>query len=219
MKRKVIALVLVVILIGLSVSACTRSATKGPEGATATSELPFPVGTMDPGARVTEIIQQTQAALNTPEAPPTSEGEGSGEPQPTAVVVATQAPAEVVPTATLPVIPTLTRPATYTLQKGEWPICIARRYNLDLAGFFSANNLTMNSRPDVGKVLNIPASGTWSSGPRALKTHPADYTVQAGDTIYSIACDFGDVDPLAIAVANNLQSPYTLTSGAKLRIP
>ncbi|MFZ6021265.1 MAG: LysM peptidoglycan-binding domain-containing protein, partial [Chloroflexota bacterium] len=108
---------------------------------------------------------------------------------------------------------------TYTLQKGEWPICIARRYNLDLNAFFSANNLNMNSRPAEGTVLMIPATGTWSSGPRALKAHPADYTVKAGDTIYSIACDFGDVDPMAIAAANNLQAPYTLKVGDVIRIP
>jgi LysM repeat protein len=52
-----------------------------------------------------------------------------------------------------------------------------------------------------------------------LKAHPADYTVKAGDTIYSIACDFGDVDPMAIAAANNLQAPYTLKVGDVIRIP
>jgi LysM repeat protein len=67
--------------------------------------------------------------------------------------------------------------------------------------------------------LNIPATGTWTSGERALKAHPADYTVISGDTINSIACEFGDVDPLAIAAANGLSSPYTLNAGSVIKIP
>jgi LysM repeat protein len=41
----------------------------------------------------------------------------------------------------------------------------------------------------------------------------------AGDTIYTIACAFGDVDPNAIIVVNGLESPYTLTPGQVLQIP
>ena len=56
-------------------------------------------------------------------------------------------------------IPTLTRPSTYTLQKGEWPICIARRFDLDLASLFSANGLTMDSRPATGPYHEDPLHG------------------------------------------------------------
>jgi len=210
MNKKVLTFALIAILIAVSLAACTRSATtKQPEDVAPTSEIPFPVNTLDPSARVTEIVQQTQAA-GAPQ-------EGGEEATPIFVVEDTPVPPA--PTATLPAIPTPERPSSYTLQKGEWPICIARRYNLDLGSFFAANNLTMNSRPAEGTVLRIPESGSWTSGERALMAHPADYTVKAGDTIYSIACAFGDVDPMGIVAANNLQAPYTLTAGQVLRIP
>ena len=220
MNKKIFALVIITIMIGLVLSACTRSATsKSPTDATATSEIPFPVGTLDTSARVTEIVQQTQNAAATPSVPTVQVPQVS-----TPVVIPTTAglPTLVLqPTATnVPVkVPTLSRPETYTIQFGEWPICIARRYNLDLNGLLEANNLSMTSSPEPGTVLNIPATGTWTSGERALKAHPADYTVISGDTINSIACEFGDVDPLAIAAANGLSSPYTLSAGSVIDIP
>lgn len=218
MKKNLFVVALISVLVMVSMAACTRSATtKQPGEATATSEIPFPIATVDPNQRLTEIVQQTQAAQQTPSQPQEVTPQATVA-EATPIIVATNT-AVPQPTSTLPVLPTLSRPETYTLQKGEWPICIARRYNLDLNAFFSANNLNMNSRPAEGTVLKIPASGSWTSGPRALKAHPADYTVQAGDTIYSIACDFGDVDPMAIAVANNLQAPYTLKAGTVIRIP
>ena len=220
MNKKIFALVIITIMIGLVLSACTRSATsKSPTDATATSEIPFPVGTLDTSARVTEIVQQTQNAAATPMVPTVQVPQVS-----TPVVIPTTAglPTLVLqPTATsVPVkVPTLSRPETYTIQFGEWPICIARRYNLDLNGLLEANNLNMNSSPEPGTVLNIPATGTWVSGERALNAHPADYTVVSGDTVNSIACEFGDVDPLAIAAANGLSSPYTLSAGSVIKIP
>lgn len=215
MNKKFFALALVVILLALAVSACTRSATqKQPGAATATSEIPFPVGTLDTSARVTEIVQQTQASLPTPVLPVLSP-----QAQPTTIVIATSAPTQVLPTATMRVIPTATRPETYTLHDGEWPICIARRYNLDLFSFLEANGLEMDSTPAAGTVLKITSTGSWSAGERSLKSHPTTYTVKSGDTIFSIACQFGDVDPEAIIIANDLQSPYTVQAGQTLQIP
>ncbi len=218
MNRKAFALVLIAVLVGISMTACTRSATSKNPAATSTSEIPFPVGTLDTSARVTEIIEQTNAVL--PTGLPTVQTGTGGEA--TSIVVATVAPTATpkpTATATLPAIPTLERPSTYTLQKGEWPICIARRYNLDVGSLLAANNLSMNSRPSAGTVLSIPSSGTWSSGSQQLLDHPTDYTVQSGDTIYSIACAFGNVSPEGIIAANSLQSPYTVSAGSTLRIP
>jgi len=52
-----------------------------------------------------------------------------------------------------------------------------------------------------------------------LQEHPTTYTVVAGDTIYSIACKFGSVDPIGIAKVNDLKSPYNLKAGQDLAIP
>jgi LysM repeat protein len=83
----------------------------------------------------------------------------------------------------------------------------------------SLNGIAANTQVSEGTVLSIPQSGEWSSGERSLKSHPTTYTVGTGDTIYSIACIFGDVDPNDIIAANGLESPYSLTAGSTLEIP
>jgi LysM repeat protein len=105
------------------------------------------------------------------------------------------------------------------LREGEFPYCIARRYNVDPEALIAASGLT---NPDVyyaGLKLIIPSSGTFP-GTRALKQHPASYTVASGDeTVYSIACAFGDVDPNAIATTNGISASAKLTVGQVLQIP
>jgi len=126
------------------------------------------------------------------------------------------------PTSTpLPTIavPTLTRPAEYTLQEGEFPFCIARRFDLDPQALLSLNNLGPNDLPSAGTVLQIPQTGSWTAGDRSLRSHPTTYTVQAGQTIHIIACLFGAVSPEAIIAVNNLQEPYDLSAGQMLEIP
>jgi LysM repeat protein len=55
-------------------------------------------------------------------------------------------------------------------------------------------------------------------GPAAAATCVANYTVQSGDTITSIAASY-NVDWRALADANNLKEPYTIVVGQKLCIP
>lgn len=222
MNKKLFTMVIVFVMVGLVFTGCTRSATKkSTTDATPTVEISFPVATMDTSARLTEIVQQTQSSISTPVIAPTA-----ALPRPGNIPVATATTSLVLPTKAPPtptranvVIPTLTRPATYTLQQGEWPICIARRYNLDLDSFLAANDMTLYSSPPSGTVLVIPSTGTWSTGDRVRIPHPAEYKVVTGDTIYSIACDFGDVDPLAIALVNGLKEPYTLSVGSVIQVP
>lgn len=115
--------------------------------------------------------------------------------------------------------PTPGLPATYKLEKGEHPYCIARRFNIDIAELLSVNSLKETDLFPEGLVLKIPATGHTFIGERALKPHPSTYSVVMGDTIYKIACAFGDVDPLYLAAYNGLVAPYTLTTGAVLNIP
>lgn len=131
-------------------------------------------------------------------------------PQPTA----TSAPTQVtVPTAT----PGL--PSTYTLQAGEFPYCIARRFNVNPVELLNQSGLSMDSRPGAGTRLTIPQTGNTFPGDRTLRDHPTTYNVQSGDNIYEIACLFGDVSPDAIAFANNISAPYSVTAGQALQIP
>ena len=121
---------------------------------------------------------------------------------------------------TLPTsMPVGSRPASYTLQRGEFPYCIARRFDVDPTTLLSLNGLSSGDVYYPNLTLKIPQGGSFP-GTRALRNHPATYTVAASDeTVYSVACLFGDVDPGAIAQANNLSSGTALTPGRQLSIP
>ena len=111
-------------------------------------------------------------------------------------------------------------PETYTLQKGEFPFCIARRFDISPGALLAANGLTSSSVTYAGQTLKIPQdAGPFDAGSRSLRDHPTDYTVQASDTVYSIACQFGAVDPRAIEDHNGLSGAYTLKVGQVLKIP
>ena len=114
-------------------------------------------------------------------------------------------------------VPTVTRPAKYTLKDGEFLYCIARRFDLNVADLISLNNLGNTVSP--GTTIQIPQDSSWPDGSRALLSHPTTHTVSAGETIYSIACTYGDVSPEAIIAVNQLEEPYELSPGQVLNIP
>jgi len=111
------------------------------------------------------------------------------------------------------------RPASYTLQNGEFPYCIARRFNVDPDALLNASGLTSPDLYYAGLTLVIPQSGAFP-GSRMLASHPTTYSVLSGDeTVYSVACKYGDVDPAAIASANGISVSADLTIGQALKIP
>jgi LysM repeat protein len=114
--------------------------------------------------------------------------------------------------------PVGSRPSTYTLQPGEFPYCIARRFDVNPDELLTLNGLSNGSIYYPNLSLRIPQSGNFP-GTRALRNHPVTYTVSANETIYGIACLFGDVDPATIAQANNISPGAALTSGQQLNIP
>ncbi len=223
MKQKSVYLILIAVLLAVALAACELPASRAPgsdtntSAATPTAEISFPTPKETENS-VALILTQTAMANQTP-----------------AVVVSTPTPQVVVQTpqtqaaTPTPVIvqpdaswsPTPGLPQTYALQSGEFPYCIARRFNLDFAAFQNANpNVNFSGgKFSPGLTLNIPSGTSWNAGARALKAHPTTYTVAAGDTIYIVACKFGDVDPNGIIAVNALQSPYTLTAGKTIKIP
>lgn len=228
--------------LALLVTACTRSASQAPLATPTIENFPQPVAAT-PGMGLIEqlatqtAIAQTPGAAETLAAAPTTAGDAAA-PTNTATTggVATLPPlvtntpiGYVAPTNT-PVPPTavpatsapISVPSSYTLQSGEFPYCIARRFNLNPETLMAANP-SLAGIPDYnfqpGTVLAIPANAGTFPGSRALISHPATYTVLAGDNIYKIACKFGDVDPMNIAAANGLSAPYTLTVGAQISVP
>lgn len=207
-----IAFFLVAAFLIVGLAACTMSASKGITGdSEATGDFPVPdeesMGTFDISA-----TQTAEAALFP-----------AGEATPLAVFTATVPPpapptATAVPQANLePTEGPL--PTTYTIQKGEFPFCIARRYNVNQTELLALNGLGLNSQVVAGTTLQIPQTGNPFVTERSLKDHPAQYTVVSGDTIYTVACKFGDVGPDMIILANNLESPYTLSAGSTIQIP
>ncbi|HEX8990876.1 MAG TPA: LysM peptidoglycan-binding domain-containing protein [Anaerolineales bacterium] len=112
-------------------------------------------------------------------------------------------------------------PSSYALQKGEFPFCIARRFNIDPFELLTANNLTVDQGQiyQPGLVLTIPQNAGSFPPPRALHAHPSTWTVDPGDTFNSISCWYGDITPDQIAAANNMATTATLTTGATLTIP
>jgi len=138
------------------------------------------------------------------------------------LILATVTPMTGTGTTPIPsiVVPTATpgHPSTYTIQAGEFPYCLARRFNVDPGDLLSLNNLTSGEIIQPGTTLSIPATGSFP-GTRALQAHPTQYTVAVNDTFYTIACSFGDVDPSAIAAANGMAITTPLTTGKVLNIP
>jgi len=220
MKKNIYLLVLLVLLLSLALGACTRSATKGGgEGIVNTPDVPFPVGPDNNSNRITEIVALTAtAAAQVPEETATSQPV-LDVPTATAQAALEETPKSV-PMNTPIVVPTATPglPATYTVQEGEFPYCLARRFNINPNDLLAANNISGLVAP--GTTLTIPSNSTWPSDfPRSLLPHPTTYNVLTGDTIYKIACAFGDVDPNDIIAANGLLSPFTLTAGQVINIP
>jgi LysM repeat protein len=223
-----IAIVAIVIL-----AACQRTASSSPLAATPTSAGVFSPATNGNSAATptnlnglgtqTALAQTVEAGPGgvtptplTPQPNPTSTQIGGASLPPTATIG--PSPIATVVRAAVPTI-VITRPTTYELKAGEYPYCIARRFNLDPQGLMAANGLTSAETFYPGLKLTIPQTGTFP-GNRSLHPHPATFTVTSTeDTIYKIACYYGDLDPSQIIATNNLASPYTLHVSQSLTIP
>ena len=237
-KQRGLLVIIIVVISTVMISACTQSLSTPP--AATPSILPpdlfvSPIATGgNPMDMIQEFAQQTSAAQTTvanggtPATPqpvatgtvitPQAGATTAAPSTPTNAVLGTPVPATPSgPTATA--VPPGVRPPTYTLQNGEFPFCIARRFNVDPDALLSASGLTSPDIYYAGLTLTIPQSGAFP-GTRMLASHPTTYTVASSDeTVYSVACKFGDVDPAAIAAANNISASAALTAGQKLQIP
>jgi LysM repeat protein len=128
-----------------------------------------------------KFATQTAQAARQPPAVPTN------TPVPQEPAAPTKEPPQepAAPTQTNIVVPTSTPglPANYTLQKGEFPYCIARRFNVNPSDLLSNNGLTANSTTYPGLRLKIPQNGRTFPGTRSLHKHPTTYSVKTNDTI------------------------------------
>ena len=214
-------------LVSLTLSACNKpysqaaaaTFTPVPQSNLFASAQPTTMGDISVFATQTAIVQQLTASPGAPGITPPA-------------VTATNTPLVFVnptATATLAVVPNApsatpipagSRPASYTLQNGEFVYCIARRFNVNPDEILALNGLADSQTIYAGLVIKIPQSGNGFPGNRMLRNHPASYTVSASDeTVYSVACAFGDVDPALIAQKNGISVGAALTAGQILNIP
>lgn len=105
-----------------------------------------------------------------------------------------------------------TTPSTYTVQSGDSLWSIANKFGVTVNDLKDANSLTSNLL-SIGQVLIIPSSSTNNPTNPSYTT----YTVQRGDSLWSIANNFG-VTVDAIKTLNNLTSNL-LSVGQVLQIP
>lgn len=151
------------------------------------------------------------------------------EPEPTATSTPLPTPTPE-PTATKPYDPnimmynTTNGFTTYTLQEGDSLVCLGRRFDVSVSHLLAQNGLTDPNEVGVGDIVVLPRNpNAWSLidgyGRRMLVMHPTTYTTRAGDTLFSIACAFGDVRPEDIAIQNQLVLGEPLQSGLVIVIP
>jgi LysM repeat protein len=205
-------LIFVIIISSLMFSACTMSASTPPP--------------ITPTTNLSEIARQaTETAIaKTPKSGETQDPEATTDPA--AEITATAA--EVVEATSTPepaetevtvVVSEYAVPDSYTLHQGEFVFCLARRFNLLPEDIMTYNGIASGTIFYPGETIAIPPSARAYVGERALQYHPSTYSVVYGDTLYSIACLYGDVDPRAIAAANDMDINQVLTPGTVLQIP
>lgn len=234
MSKKIVRVLIVVL--ALALSACTRAASSAPTG-TATPKANFPKPVATSGMNAIEIAG-TQTAVATGGLPMPTSGTPLSGVHPTATPAAENLTPVVTPPAELTSLPSptsalaantplpapttgpISRPATYALHEGEFPYCLARRFNINPDELLALNGLSSSQGYYApGANLIIPQAGSAFPGQRALMAHPAQHIVIAGETIYSVACKFGDVDPVSIVTVNNLSGNFNLTAGTTIQIP
>lgn len=233
MKHTRVVLLALVLMLAVVLAGCVQRASTPPPtgGGTEEAKSPQTGATSDLMSELEKAATQTLMAMQATQQPPASPvpagetpaaGTPAGETPAGGQTPQAEQPTAAVQPANTPVpVPSATpgRPASYTLQKGEHPYCIARRFDVNPLDMLQLSGLNSGSTYYPGLVLRIPQGGGGFPSARSLKSHPTNYNVTSGDSIYSIACEFGDVDPNAIVIANNLQAPYTLTAGQTIYIP
>lgn len=101
---------------------------------------------------------------------------------------------------------------THIVQRGETLYSISRSYGVSLDELCSVNGIQNSSVVKAGQRLSVPQH-TAAKDPR-----PGSYTVEKGDTLYSLARTFGiTVDELR--AYNDMDQNAVLQAGQTLRVP
>jgi len=115
---------------------------------------------------------------------------------------------------------------TYTVKTGDTISSIARRHGVSSNDLMTWNKITDPTRLGIGQVLMIQAAPTTgvTTAPKAVRvtdspsaTAVREYTIQSGDTFYSIARNHN----LTVSKLRELNpdvSAHLIVAGAKLRV-
>lgn len=102
----------------------------------------------------------------------------------------------------------------YTIRAGDTYFSLAQRFNVTVAALIAANPGVDPNRLMVGQQICIPTGG--GAGPTPCPGMM--YTIQAGDTFFSLAQRFG-VTVAALQAANPGVNPNNLQIGQQICIP
>ncbi len=105
---------------------------------------------------------------------------------------------------------------TYIVQSGDTLYSIARAYDTTVAEIMALNNLTTTTLR-IGQVLQIPTIEIPITPPTEPPPPPSMYTVRVGDTLFSIARQFGTTAQ-KLKEVNNLTTDF-IVPGQVLQLP
>lgn len=197
MSNKLLHIVILGLAAGFSAAAliaCTRD-----------RETPTPTP-----AASTPVAAQSVTVTNTqsggePVVEVTGGTAGTPSPQPTEAETATPEPAAA-------------QTFDYTVRPGETLASIADKFKTEVQTLRELNFL-LDDNIFAGQMLAIPWSeGITAEGAPTASPTPFSYVVQQGDTLSSIALQFG-VQPGVLIEVNNIMDPNNLAVGTPLLIP
>jgi LysM repeat protein len=209
--------VIVLILAGLVLAACTRSAGGGPvPTATTGAGIIDGTGETDPtmaalGTTVASQLTQTAIAMGQ------GGGDGLAETPTTAPPVETATP---IPQATaMPVPPAAAGcPSPYTVRQGDWIYKIARACQVEPSAIIALNPGINPNFIVPGQQLNMPAAGATAVPPATPQACTGSHTVVRGENLFRIAFNCGFTTE-ELALFNGIAFPYIIYPGNVIRFP